>query len=202
MFDLGWTELLVVGIVALIVVGPKDLPVLFRRVGQFVGKAKGMAREFSTAMNDAADDSGMREMSSSINKSIKAATNPVGTAMDGVKSAASSLTNLDPESETGKLAAEREADRKKIEASTARAAAERKQREATEALAKAEAAEADVAAPEAKKPATKKPAAKKPATKKPAAKKPAAKKAPAKKPAAKKAPAKKTAAKTAATKKE
>jgi len=202
MFDLGWTELLVVGIVALIVVGPKDLPVLFRRVGQFVGKAKGMAREFSTAMNDAADDSGMREMSSSINKSIKAATNPVGTAMDGVKSAASSLTNLDPESETGKLAAEREADRKKIEASTARAAAERKQREATVALAKAEAAEADVAAPEAKKPATKKPATKKPATKKPAAKKPAAKKAPAKKPAAKKAPAKKTAAKTAATKKE
>ncbi|UWR12853.1 Sec-independent protein translocase protein TatB [Sulfitobacter mediterraneus] len=202
MFDLGWTELLVVGIVALIVVGPKDLPVLFRRVGQFVGKAKGMAREFSTAMNDAADDSGMLEMSSSINKSIKAATNPVGTAMDGVKSAASSLTNLDPESETGKLAAEREADRKKIEASTARAAAERKQREATVALAKAEAAEADVAAPEAKKPATKKPATKKPATKKPAAKKSAAKKAPAKKPAAKKAPAKKTAAKTAATKKE
>jgi sec-independent protein translocase protein TatB len=202
MFDLGWTELLVVGIVALIVVGPKDLPVLFRRVGQFVGKAKGMAREFSTAMNDAADDSGMREMSSSINKSIKAATNPVGTAMDGVKSAASSLTNLEPESETGKLAAEREADRKKIEASTARAAAERKQREATEALAKAEAAEADVTAPAAEKPATKKPAAKKPATKKPAAKKPAAKKAPAKKPAAKKAPAKKTAAKTAATKKE
>lgn len=192
MFDLGWTELLVVGIVALIVVGPKDLPVLFRRVGQFVGKAKGMAREFSTAMNDAADDSGMREMSSSINKSLKAATNPVGTAMDGVKSAASSLTNLDPESETGKLAAKREEDRKKIEASTARAAAERKQREAAEALAKAEAAEADVAAP----------AAKKPAAKKPAAKKPAAKKAPAKKPAAKKAPAKKTAAKTAATKKE
>ncbi|MBM1557260.1 twin-arginine translocase subunit TatB [Sulfitobacter mediterraneus] len=197
MFDLGWTELLVVGIVALIVVGPKDLPVLFRRVGQFVGKAKGMAREFSTAMNDAADDSGMREMSSSINKSLKAATNPVGTAMDGVKSAASSLTNLDPESETGKLAAEREADRKKIEASTARAAAERKQREAAEALAKAEAAEADVTAPGATKPAAKKPAAKKPA-----AKKPAAKKAPAKKPAAKKAPAKKTAAKTAATKKE
>jgi len=197
MFDLGWTELLVVGIVALIVVGPKDLPVLFRRVGQFVGKAKGMAREFSTAMNDAADDSGMREMSSSINKSLKAATNPVGAAMDGVKSAASSLTDLDPESETGKLAAERAADRKKIQASTARAAAERKQREATEALAKAEAAEADVAAPVTKKPATKKPAAKKPA-----AKKPAAKKAPAKKPAAKKAPAKKTTAKTAAAKKE
>ena len=76
MFDLGWAELLVIGIVALIVVGPKDLPVLFRRVGQFVGKAKGMAREFSSAMNDAADESGFREATSGINKTLKAATNP------------------------------------------------------------------------------------------------------------------------------
>ena len=58
MFDLGWTEMLVIGIVALIVIGPKDLPVMFRTLGQFVGKAKGMAREFSRAMNDAADDAG------------------------------------------------------------------------------------------------------------------------------------------------
>ena len=54
MFDLGWTELLVIGVVALIVVGPKDLPMLFRNVGRFVGKARGMAREFSRAMEDAA----------------------------------------------------------------------------------------------------------------------------------------------------
>ena len=40
MFDLGWTEMLVVGVVALIVVGPKDLPVMFRTVGRAVGKAK------------------------------------------------------------------------------------------------------------------------------------------------------------------
>jgi sec-independent protein translocase protein TatB len=186
MFDLGWTELLVVGVVALIVVGPKDLPILFRRVGQFVGKAKGMAREFSTAMNDAADESGMREMSSNLNKSLKAATNPMGAAMDGVKSAAKSLTDLDPESETGKLATQRAEDVKKIQASTARAAAERKQREAAEALVKADAAEAALA------PAAKKPAAKKAAPKKAPAKKPVAKKPAAKKPAAKKAPAKKS----------
>ncbi|MDF3414011.1 twin-arginine translocase subunit TatB [Sulfitobacter sp. M57] len=151
MFDLGWTELLVIGIVALIVVGPKDLPILFRKVGQFVGKAKGMAREFSSAMNDAADDSGMREMSTSINKSLKAATNPVGTAMDGVKSAAKSLTDLDPESETGKLSAERAANAKKIQAAGARAAAERKQREAAEAMAKAEELEAAAKPPAAEK---------------------------------------------------
>lgn len=171
--------MLVIGIVALIVVGPKDLPVMFRRVGQFVGKAKGMAREFSAAMNDAADQSGMREVSSSLNKSLKAATDPVGSAMDGVKDAAKSLTDFDPDSETGKLAAERAEDKKKIEATTARAAAERKAKEAAEALKKAEEAEAALVPPANK------------AAKKPAAKKATAKKAPAKKPAAKKTPAKK-----------
>lgn len=133
MFDLGFAELLVIGIVALIVVGPKDLPVLFRKAGQFMGKARGMAREFSRAMNDAADEAGVKDVATT----FKAATNPVGTAMDGVKDAAKSMTNLDPTSETGKLAAEREDARKKIEANAARAAADRKKREADEAARKA-----------------------------------------------------------------
>jgi sec-independent protein translocase protein TatB len=152
MFDLGWGELLVIGIVALIVVGPKDLPVLFRQVGQFIGKAKGMAREFSSAMNDAADQSGMREMSNTLNSSLRAATNPVSSAADAVKSAATSaVKDLDPDSETAKLAAKRAEDTRKIQAGTARAAAERKQREAAEAMAKAEELEALVSPPAAKK---------------------------------------------------
>ncbi len=144
MFDLGWTELLVIGIVALIVVGPKDLPVLFRNVGRFVGKARGMAREFSTAMNEAADEAGVNE----IKKGLNAATNPVNTAMDGINEAARDVaksidpTKFDPDSETGKLAAERAEQAKKIQATTARAAAERKAKEAADALAKAEEAEA------------------------------------------------------------
>ncbi len=142
MFDLGLPELLVIGIVALIVVGPKDLPVLFRQVGRFVGKAKGMAREFSSAMNQAADESGVRDVA----KGLKTATNPIGSAMDGVKDAAreatSSLSNIDPDSETGKLAAERAENAKKIQAATARTIAERKAREAAEALAKADELEA------------------------------------------------------------
>ncbi|MEC8572366.1 MAG: Sec-independent protein translocase protein TatB, partial [Pseudomonadota bacterium] len=109
MFDLGWTELLVIGVVALIVVGPKDLPVLFRNVGRFVGKAKGMAREFSRAMNDAADEAGVKDVA----QGLKAAANPMNTAMDGVKQAAQDMaksidpTKFDPDSETGKLSAER-----------------------------------------------------------------------------------------------
>jgi sec-independent protein translocase protein TatB len=147
MFDLGFAELLVIGVVALIVVGPKDLPVLFRKVGNFMGKARGMAREFSRAMNDAADESGVRD----VQKTFKSATNPLGSAMDGGKDAAKSMTNLDPSSNTGKLSAEREAAKKKIEASAARAAADRKKREAEEALKKAEEMEAALkadAAPE------------------------------------------------------
>ncbi len=144
MFDLGWTELLVIGIVALIVVGPKDLPVLFRNVGRFVGKARGMAREFSSAMNEAADQAGVNE----IKKGLNVATNPVNTAMDGVKQAAQDMaksidpTKYDPDSATGKLAAERAEQAKKVQATSARATAERKAKEAADALAKAEEAEA------------------------------------------------------------
>lgn len=133
MFDIGMTEMLVIGIVALIVVGPKDLPVLFRKAGEAVGKAKGMAREFSRAMNDAADESGMKDVA----KGLKTATNPINSAMDGVKSAAADLTKLDPESETGKLAADRAEQTKKIQAATARAAADRKMKEAQDAQAAA-----------------------------------------------------------------
>ena len=67
MFGLGWAEIMVVGIVALIVIGPKELPIVFRKVGQFVGKAKGMARDFSNAMHDAAEESGMEDAMKSMN---------------------------------------------------------------------------------------------------------------------------------------
>lgn len=150
MFGMGGAEMLVIGIVALIVVGPKDLPMLFRNVGQFVGKARGMAREFQFAMNKAVDESGVNEIS----KGLKTATNPIGSAFDSIKDAASDATkdinkdlNIDPDSETGKLAAKRAEQTKKIQASTARAAATRKAGEAAVALAKADEAEAALNTP-------------------------------------------------------
>ena len=67
MFDLGWLELLVIGITALIVVGPKELPQLFRTVGRFFGKIKAMAREFSQSMEEAANESGLKDATKTLN---------------------------------------------------------------------------------------------------------------------------------------
>lgn len=61
MFDVGFSELVVIGVVALIVVGPRDLPAMFQTVGRFTARARSMAREFQRAMDDAAKASGMNE---------------------------------------------------------------------------------------------------------------------------------------------
>ena len=53
MFDIGWTELLVIAVVAIIVVGPKDLPRMLRTFGQTIGKMRRMANEFQSTFNDA-----------------------------------------------------------------------------------------------------------------------------------------------------
>ncbi len=189
MFDLGWTELMVIGIVALIVVGPKDLPGMFRTVGSFVGKAKKMAREFSQAMNDVADDAGV----SDLQKTLKTATNPMKSAVDEVKKSTESFTEQTMNSGKPKLSPERAEAAEKIRKKSAEMALERQAKE------KAEAAKPAVKKPPNKKAPVKKPAASKTTAKTPAAKKPAAKapaaKAPAKTTAAITAPAKKAPAK-------
>ena len=75
MFDLGWMELLVIGVVALIVVGPKDLPIMFKTVGNFVGKAQKMAREFRRTMDAAASETGLKETAETLKK-IDSTRNP------------------------------------------------------------------------------------------------------------------------------
>jgi sec-independent protein translocase protein TatB len=113
MFGLGWAEIMVVGVVALIVIGPKELPVVFRKVGQFVGKAKAMAREFTTAMNDAADESGLKE-----------AVDTVNSINDGVSDISEvskkNWTDFIPGSETEKLAKKRVAKSKKLHVDAAK----------------------------------------------------------------------------------
>ena len=53
MFDIGWSELIVIAVVAIVVIGPKDLPRVMRLVGQWTGKMKRMAREFQGQFNEA-----------------------------------------------------------------------------------------------------------------------------------------------------
>jgi len=60
--DIGGTELLVIAAVALIVVGPKDLPVLLRKLGQFVGRMRGMASEFRASFDEMARQSELDEL--------------------------------------------------------------------------------------------------------------------------------------------
>lgn len=52
MFDIGWDELLIIAIVALVVIGPKDLPHAFRIAGRWMARARTMAREFQSHVDD------------------------------------------------------------------------------------------------------------------------------------------------------
>lgn len=62
MFDIGYTELLVIAIVALVVIGPKDLPRVMRTVGQWVGRARGMARHFRSGIDTMMREAELEEM--------------------------------------------------------------------------------------------------------------------------------------------
>ncbi|MFT4714874.1 MAG: sec-independent protein translocase protein TatB [Paracoccaceae bacterium] len=177
MFDIGMVELLVIGVVALIVVGPKDLPGMFRTLGQFTAKARSMAREFQRSMEDAADESGIGDIAGDLKK----ATSVKNFGLDSVKSAVSDFAG-------GTF--DEDASKKKIEAAKKLAAAGENTQALAAKMAKKKAAAADtVTALKAAKADEKKPAAKKPAAKKAASKANAVKKAAVKKPAAK-APAK------------
>ncbi len=68
MFDLGWQELFVIGTVTLIVVGPKDLPKLFNRVGKVIGKIKQVAREFYDQINETAEIEEFNKLKSDLGK--------------------------------------------------------------------------------------------------------------------------------------
>jgi len=52
MFDLGWSEILVIAVVAILVVGPNDLPRMMRTVGEWVGKMRRMAQHFQAGVDE------------------------------------------------------------------------------------------------------------------------------------------------------
>ena len=90
--DIGWAELVLIGIVALIVIGPEDLPDMFRQLGRFTAKLRQMSREFSRAMEQAAKDSGVKDVAND----LKAVTSPTNLGLNKVKEAADRFEKWDP----------------------------------------------------------------------------------------------------------
>jgi len=88
----GFFELVVVAIVALIVVGPKELPKLMRMAGQMAAKARRMASEFRSAFDQMARESEMEEMRREI-EALKR-NNPIAEARRSVESAAAPVENM------------------------------------------------------------------------------------------------------------
>ena len=68
MLDIGWSELLVVVIVAVVVVGPKDLPRLMRTLGRYTAKARGLAREFRASFEELGRETELEELNREMEK--------------------------------------------------------------------------------------------------------------------------------------
>ena len=71
MFGLGWTEMLVIGVVALIVIGPKDLPVVMNRIGKAFGAIRRMGSEFQRELNKASGLDQITDLRKSITEPLK-----------------------------------------------------------------------------------------------------------------------------------
>ena len=66
MFDIGWSELLIIAVVAIVVVGPKDLPRLMRTFGHYAGKLRRAAADFQRQFEDAMRETELEEVKKAI----------------------------------------------------------------------------------------------------------------------------------------
>jgi sec-independent protein translocase protein TatB len=71
MFDIGWSEMALIMAVALVVIGPKDLPRLAREIGKWTGKARAMAREFQRSLDDMAREAELQDIKAEIDKASR-----------------------------------------------------------------------------------------------------------------------------------
>src|SRR5579863_787057 len=74
MFDIGWSEIAVIAVVALVVIGPKELPGVLRMVGQWMGKARKMAAEFQGQFREAMREAEMADLKKTFDEVREAAT--------------------------------------------------------------------------------------------------------------------------------
>jgi sec-independent protein translocase protein TatB len=92
MFDIGWGELVVIGIVALIAIGPKELPTVLRTLGQYMGKVRRMAAEFQGQFQEAmreAEMADLKKQAEDLTSSVSeiASFNPLASAQKEMETA-------------------------------------------------------------------------------------------------------------------
>jgi sec-independent protein translocase protein TatB len=207
MFDIGWSEMAVILLVALIVIGPKDLPRVARTMGRWAGKGRAMAREFQTALEDMAREAELDKVKSEIEKAgrtiEKAGRTDLAKSIEKTVDPSGELSKaFDPTAGSAKSAGG------KPNSAPAAASPAKGSDVAAPAKALPDQPRPEGAAPEpapansssaktraAKTPAAKTSAAQNPAAQKPAAQKPAAQKLAAQKPAAQTSSAETSAAK-------
>ena len=77
MLGLGWSEMLIIGVVALIVIGPKDLPIVMKRLGQFTGQIRRMGSEFQREINKTTGLDEVRNLRNAITSPLKQTTDQI-----------------------------------------------------------------------------------------------------------------------------
>ena len=86
MFDIGWSELLLIGIVALVVIGPKDLPKVLRGLGAMMSKVRSMAAEFQGQFQDAMRDAELADLKKQAEDLASSATNAIQNPVQSIES--------------------------------------------------------------------------------------------------------------------
>lgn len=82
MLDVGWTEILVIAIILIIVVGPKDLPQMLRTFGRMMSKMRGMASDFRQQFDEALREADLEDVKKTIGEAQK--LNPLNTIREAV----------------------------------------------------------------------------------------------------------------------
>ncbi len=116
MFDIGWTEILIIAVVAILVVGPKDLPRMLRALGRYAGQLRRTANDFRAQFDEALKESELDELRTSMNEMRD--LNPVNQIRDTVSESLDPLTSTAADIKSsiegqgqGQPAAEAEADK-------------------------------------------------------------------------------------------
>ena len=102
MFDLGWSKLIIIAMLAIVVVGPKDLPALLRTIGKFVGQIRRQAEEFRRQFDEAMKDTELDQIRKDVEDIKRTATDSVRdiertrrrTGVKPLETAASDITHI------------------------------------------------------------------------------------------------------------